>query len=163
MEPVARNYTDAYDNYRNQNGKKGNNMYNGNTMGAVSMGSVVQNNGVVQNQGNGRNMNAPQMRPNGVPPPATPSTVQNNQTGEGQNSQVQTAPYEREIAQLFIQFGVDDSVFSIMRKRHPNVNSNKQLTKSAIETLIKIGLKKVMKFRKDHYNVQPPIPALNLN
>ena len=161
MEPVARNYTDAYDNYRNQNGRKGNNMYNGNTMGEVSLGSVVQNNGIVQNQVNGRNMNAPQMRQNGTPIP--PSNVQNSQTGEGQNSQVQTAPYEREIAQLFIQFGADDSVFLIMSKRHPNVNWNKQLTKSTIERLIKIGLKKVMKFRKDHYNVQPPIPALNLN
>ena len=106
-------------------------------------------------------MNAPQMRQNGTP--IHPSNVQNSQTGEGQNSQVQTAPYEREIAQLFIQFGADDSVFLIMSKRHPNVNWNKQLTKSTIERLIKIGLKKVMKFRKDHYNVQPPIPALNLN
>ena len=140
MEPVARNYPNAYDNYKNQNGKKGNSMHDGNTMGAVSMGSVVQNNGYIQNQGNGRNMNASQMRQNGIPPPPPPHNnnnnnnnyVQNNQTGEGQNSQIQTAPYEREIAQLFIQFGTEDSVFLIMSKRHPNVNWNRQLTKSTI-------------------------------
>ena len=69
---------------------------------------------------------------------------------------------EKQIAELFVSFKNERSVYLVISKKHSENNWSFQEVKATIDRLIRIGIKKVLKYWKHYTTIHSSYPPFNL-
>lgn len=101
---------------------------------------------------------------NSLPGDSSLSTLKNEMSDPSKNQMsANLIKYEREIVAQYSHYKNVDQVFIFLSKKYKDLQWKKEDLVHTISKLVKIGLRKILKFRKEFIPQSPNLPVLNLN